>query len=399
MEFKFLNTNGDELSGRLELPVGPTKRAALFAHCFTCGKDILAAPRVSRELAQMGLAVLRFDFTGLGTSQGDFANTHFSSNVEDLVQAAAALREAGYTPEMLIGHSLGGAAVLAAASRIPEIRGVVTIGAPAEPQHVEHLFTGKTEEIEQGEAEVALGGRQFKIKKEFLDDIRGQTLKDKISQLRKPLLIFHSPLDQTVGIENASAIFQAARHPKSFVSLEQADHLLSKRADSRYVAQVIGSWATRYLSEEEEQEEKLSAGEVEVSTLSGKFTQKVRMGNHKFIADEPKTFGGDDFGPNPYELLLSALGACTSMTLQMYAAKKEWPLEKATVVLTHSRTHAKDCEACEQEDGKLEVFERTLTLTGDLDAEQRQRLVEIADKCPVHKTLLGDKEIHTKLSD
>lgn len=397
-KFVFKNSRGEELAGRLELPNKPTDQVALFAHCFTCGKDILAAPRISRHLAEKGLAVLRFDFTGLGSSQGDFSNTNFSSNVEDLVAAAEALKEAGYQTKLVIGHSLGGAAVLACAHLLTSVQGVVTIGAPAEPKHVEHLFTEELEEIEHGEAAVKLGGRTFTIRKQFLDDIRGQSQLEKIKNLGKALLVFHAPLDDTVGIDNAAAIYKAAKHPKSFVSLDRADHLLTRSADSTYVAEVISAWAGRYLTPSETAPSGLGHGEVRVSTYAGKFTQLIETEHHRYLADEPRNFGGDDRGPNPYELLLSALGACTTMTLQMYAARKSWALEKVAVTLKHSRTHADDCEECETKEGKLEVIERQLTIDGDLDSEQRNRLLEIADRCPVHKTLLGNKEIHTRLS-
>jgi len=395
-EFSFTNGHGQTLSGRLELPPEPTDRVALFAHCFTCGKDILGAPRISRALAAKGWAVLRFDFTGLGSSQGDFSNTNFSSNVDDLVHAARALADDGYKVELLIGHSLGGAAVLAAAHQVEEARGVVTIGAPAEPEHVEHLFTGKKEEIKAGEAEVRLGGRTFTIKKQFLEDIHRTLLADKIRTLRKALLIFHSPTDNTVGIDNAAKIYEAALHPKSFVSLHGADHLLSKQADADYVADVVAAWSQRYLEEtSEEDQEAPEEGEVLVSTLGGKFTQSVKTSHHQFLADEPKKMGGDDLGPSPYDLLLAALGACTSMTLQMYAARKGWGLQSVSVTLSHSRIHASDCRDCETKEGRLELIERRLRLNGELDSEQRDRLAEIADKCPVHRTLMGTKEIRT----
>ena len=394
-EFRFKNGTGQELAGRLELPVGSTHRAALFAHCFTCGKDVHAASRVSQELAKRGLAVLRFDFTGLGNSEGDFANTNFSSNIDDLVWAAKALREAGFDTELLIGHSLGGAAVLIAAQRIPESRGVVTIGAPSEPGHVEHLFTGKVDEIEQGRAEVRLGARTFTITGEFLQDIRSQSLTPKIAALGRALLVFHSPLDQIVGIENAAHIYQAAKHPKSFVSLDKADHLLSKREDSIYVAEMIASWAGRYLTGLTTETAKPQAGSVVVKTAEGPFGQFVHTQHHALYADEPKAFGGQDLGPNPYELLLSALGACTSMTLQAYAARKSWPLESVQVELSHSRVHLTDCEGCEQKNSKVELIERTVTAHGPLTQAQVERLAEIADKCPVHKTLLSSPKIQT----
>lgn len=396
-KFTFNNAEGHQLAGRLELPDHPTRQVALFAHCFTCGKDILAATRISRGLAAKGLAVLRFDFTGLGNSQGDFSNTDFSSNVQDLISASSALEQEGYEVKLLIGHSLGGAAVLACAHQLPGVQAVVTIGAPAEPKHVEHLFTGRLEAIEEGEAEVKLGGRTFHIRKQFLEDIRGQSQLQKVGSLGKALLVFHAPLDNTVGIENAAAIYQAAKHPKSFVSLDSADHLLSNPADSAYVAEVILSWVSRYLPSPEQAPSGLGHGEVRVSSGGGKFTQQVQTEKHHFLADEPAELGGNDRGPNPYELLLSALGACTAMTLQMYASRKNWPLREVAVTLKHSRVHAEDCRRCETESGKLELIERELSIQGDLSDEQLKRLLEIADKCPVHRTLLGDKEIHTQL--
>lgn len=285
---------------------------------------------------------------------------------------------------------------MAAAHQVEEARGVVTIGAPAEPEHVEHLFTGKKEEIKAGEAEVRLGGRTFTIKKQFLEDIHRTLLADKIRTLRKALLIFHSPTDNTVGIDNAAKIYEAALHPKSFVSLHGADHLLSKQADADYVADVVAAWSQRYLEEtSEEDQEAPEEGEVLVSTLGGKFTQSVKTSHHQFLADEPKKMGGDDLGPSPYDLLLAALGACTSMTLQMYAERKGWDLQSVSVTLSHSRIHASDCRDCETKEGRLELIERRLRLNGELDSEQRDRLAEIADKCPVHRTLMGTKEIRT----
>ena len=396
-KFTFKNSAGTELAGRLELPKHPTRQVALFAHCFTCGKDIHAASRISRELAARGLAVLRFDFTGLGNSQGDFGNSNFSTNVQDLLSASRALEDSGYEVKLLIGHSLGGAAVLACAHQLPGVQAVVTIGAPAEPRHVEHLLTGRLEAIEEGEAEVKLGARTFTIKKQFLDDIREHSLREKIGSLGKALLVFHAPLDNTVGIENAAAIYQAAKHPKSFVSLDSADHLLSDPADSAYVADVVAAWVSRYLTPEEHLSSGVGHGDVRVSSWGGKFTQLIRTEKHQLLADEPAELGGDDRGPNPYELLLSALGACTAMTLQMYADRKNWPLQEAAVTLKHSRIHAEDCRNCTTETGKLELIERELSLQGDLSEQQRQRLLEIADKCPVHRTLLGEKEIHTQL--
>jgi putative redox protein len=382
----------------LDLPLGEPTAYALFAHCFTCGKDIRAAKVIAERLAVCGIAVLRFDFTGLGGSEGEFANSHFSSNVNDLVAAADHLRKTRQAPALLIGHSLGGAAVLAAAHRIEEARAVVTIAAPCDPAHVTGLFKDHVEAIkERGEVEVALAGRPFRIRREFIDDVTEQKLRDCLASLRKALLIFHSPTDDLVGIENASRIFTAAKHPKSFVSLSGADHLLSKKSDARYVANVIAAWAERYLDQPQSvQEPESETGVVTVrETRSGKFQQEIMSGPHRFIADEPVSFGGLDSGPGPYDLLLASLGACTSMTIRLYADRKQLPLERVTVRLTHAKIHAEDCEHCETREGMIDRIDRTIALEGDLDAETRKRLMEIADKCPVHRTLKSENEIRT----
>ncbi|MET0867473.1 MAG: bifunctional alpha/beta hydrolase/OsmC family protein [Pseudorhodoplanes sp.] len=396
--FDFVNKRGERLSAVLDRPSAILRATALFAHCFTCGKDIRAARRIAETLNACGIGVLRFDFTGLGSSEGEFANTHFSSNVADLVAAAAHLRERGYPPALLIGHSLGGAAVLAAASEIPEARVVVTIEAPSDPAHVTHLFRDQIPLIqEHGEIEVSLAGRPFRIRKEFLDDVASHALKEKVANLRKALLVFHSPTDEIVGIENATEIFVAAKHPKSFVSLAGADHLLSRKEDAAYVGNVIAAWAERYLDMTIPAEAPQPEGEtVTVSeTRQSKFQQFIAAGRHTLIADEPVSAGGLNSGPNPYELLLAALGACTSMTLRLYADQKALPLDRVTVTLKHSRIHAADCETCETKEGKVDRIERELTLTGDLDAQQRKRLLEIADKCPVHRTLTSEIDIRT----
>jgi putative redox protein len=345
-----------------------------------------------------GIGVLRFDFTGLGASEGEFANTTFSSNVADLVAAADHLRATHAAPAILIGHSLGGAAVLAAAEKIAEARAVVTIAAPADPGHVKGLFRDQVAAIsEQGKVEVTLGSRNFRIKREFLDDVSEQRLVEQLPRLRKALLIFHSPTDPVVGIDSASAIFTAARHPKSFVSLAGADHLLSRSSDAIYVANVVAAWAARYLDEAPAATADAGTGDaVEVTeTRSGKFQQRIAAGRHVFMADEPTSVGGLDSGPSPYDLLLAALGACTTMTLRLYADRKALPLERASVRLTHAKIHADDCEHCETKEGMIDRIDRVVTLQGPLDGEQRARLMEIADKCPVHRTLKSEIEIRT----
>ena len=396
--FEFPNGKGEKLAGVLDLPLGKSTAFALFAHCFTCGKDIPAAKRIAERLAMHGVAVLRFDFTGLGSSDGEFANTHFSSNVYDLVAAADHLRKMMQAPAILIGHSLGGCAVLAASHRIPEARAVVTIAAPYDPAHVTGLFKQHIDTIrEQGEVEVALAGRPFRIKREFLDDVAEKKLDECLATLRKALLVFHSPTDDLVGIENASHIFTAAKHPKSFVSLAGADHLLSKASDAVYVANVIAAWAERYL----ERPAAMTEAAVETGTVlvretrAGKFQQEIMSGPHRFLADEPLKVGGLDSGPGPYDLLLAGLGACTAMTLRLYADHKQLPLERVSVRLSHNKIHAEDCENCETKEGMVDRIDRAITLEGALDHAQRQRLREIADKCPVHRTLESEIDIHT----
>jgi uncharacterized OsmC-like protein/fermentation-respiration switch protein FrsA (DUF1100 family) len=395
---EFPNAKGEKLSALLDLPLGKPAAFALFAHCFTCGKDNLAAKRMAERLAMCGVGVLRFDFTGLGTSEGNFADTHFSSNVDDLVAAADYLRKTHGAPAILIGHSLGGAAVLAAAHRIADARAVVTIAAPCDPAHVAGLFKDQVDKIrEQGEVEVSLAGRPFRIKREFLDDISEQRITDRVANLRKALLILHSPTDDIVSIDNASRIFLAAKHPKSFVSLAGADHLLIKKSDAVYVANVIAAWAERYLEERAERsDEQIEVGTVLVrETGNGKFQQEILSGPHRFLADEPVKVGGLDSGPGPYDLLLAGLGACTSMTLRLYADGKKLALKRVSVRLTHNKIHAEDCLNCETKEGMVDRIDRSITFEGALDAEQRKRLLEIADKCPVHRTLKSEIDIRT----
>jgi putative redox protein len=397
---EFPGALGATLAARLDRPAAPPAAYALFAHCFTCSKDTRAAAYLAAALAARGIATLRFDFTGLGGSGGDFANTDFTSNVDDLVAAAAFLRERYRAPEILVGHSLGGAAVLAAAPRIPEAAGVATINAPFDPAHVLRLIPDREAIARAGEAEVVLAGRSFRIRKQLLDDLAGQKLDETVRGLRKGLLVMHSPRDATVEIENATRIFQAARHPKSFVSLDPADHLLTRREDAVYAGHVLAAWAERYVRGAAPEAPAAAPGKVVVrETREGKFTQLVATRRHVVRADEPVAAGGLDSGMSPYDLLLAGLGACTSMTLRMYADLKGLPLERATVELRHDKIHAADCAECETREGKLDRIERVIGLEGALDAAQRAKLLEIANKCPVHRTLHSEITIPTRLAD
>ena len=400
-KFTFPGHAGDPLAARLDLPEGPVQATAILAHCFTCSKDIPAARRIAARLAGMGIAVLRFDFTGLGHSGGEFANTDFSANVADLVAAAGHLRERGFKPQMLIGHSLGGAAVLKAAGEIGGIRAVVTIGAPFDPAHVVANFGASIDEIrEKGEAEVCLANRPFTIRRNFLDDVASAELAPAIATLHAALLVMHSPVDQTVGIDNASKIFQAAKHPKSFVTLDTADHLLSDPADAEYAAGVIAAWAQRYLDlHAPPAPEGAPEGVVRVREADpAGFLQDIAAGPRLHaLADEPPEFGGTGRGMSPYQLVAAGLGACTSMTIRMYARRKGWPLQHVAVDVTHDKIHAEDCADCEGRTGRIDRFERVIRLEGPLDDTQRNRLLEIADKCPVHRTLSHASVIATRL--
>jgi len=395
----FPGAAGATLAARLDTPTAAPPRAfALFAHCFTCSKESRAATFIGEALADAGLATLRFDFTGLGGSEGEFANTNFSSNVADLIAAADWLRRMHRAPALLVGHSLGGAAVLAAAARIPEVAAVATINAPADPAHVARLFAPRRAEIEAaGEAEVVLAGRTFRIRRQFLADIEGQKLAAAIAALRRALLVFHAPRDTTVGVDNAAPIFGAAKHPKSFVSLDDADHLLTRREDAAYVGAVLAAWASRYLPHTPE---KVPDGPREIvdvrETRVGKFQQAIAIGPHRLVADEPVAAGGLDSGPSPYDFLLAALGACTAMTVRMYADQKQLPLERVGVRLVHDKIHADDCADCETKEGKVDRIERVVTLEGDLDDAARAKLLEIASKCPVHRTLHGEVTVPTR---
>ena len=400
-KIEFLSSEGNLLAARLDEPTMPAKAYALFAHCFTCSKDIFAASRIARALTLEGIAVLRFDFTGLGDSQGEFANTTFSSNIADLVAAAKFLEKEFEAPQLLIGHSLGGAAVIAAAHEIPSTRAVATIGAPCGVDHVLENFKANLDEIERsGEAEVSLAGRKFTIKSAFVENAKQQTQKEKIKSLKKPLLIFHSPLDQTVSIDSAAEIFVTAKHPKSFVSLDKADHLLTDHHDSVYVANVLAAWAMRYMDvvvEVAQEHPDHPVVKVE-ETGQSKFQQNAKVGKHTLLADEPLSVGGADTGPSPYDYLAIALGACTTMTMRMYADHKGYDIGKLSVDVSHAKVHAQDCADCgEGRQGRVDRFERTISVKGQVDPEIAQKLLRIADRCPVHKTLEHSSVVATKL--
>lgn len=390
---------GDSLAARLDLPEGPPLATALLAHCFTCSKDIPAARRIAARLASMGIAVLRFDFTGLGHSEGEFANTTFTSNVDDLVAAADYLGARGMGPDLLIGHSLGGAAVLKAAGRIPSARAVATIGAPFDPDHVTHNFDDALDRIRaDGKAVVTLGGRSVEIGRDFVEDVSAERLAPAIHHLGRALLILHAPRDAVVGIDNAARIFMAAKHPKSFVTLNGADHLVTDPADAEYAAAVIAAWAGRYLDlRPPAPPPGAPEGVVRVTEADpAGFLQDIQSGpNHHALADEPLSFGGTNRGMSPYGFLAAGLGACTSMTIRMYARRKGWPLAHVSVDVTHAKIHAED--AAGEGGEKVDRFVREIRLAGDLDVDQVQRLLEIADKCPVHRTLERTSEIVTRL--
>lgn len=390
--FEFSNSAGDTLAGILEVPAsGDIHAAALFAHCFTCTKNIRAAASIAGALAEQGIACLRFDFTGLGESEGDFGRTGFSANVDDLVAAAQALEQELAAPALLVGHSLGGTAVLMAAPRIESCVAVATIGAPGSAAHVMQHFAEGVDEIRtQGHATVNIGGRAFRLQREFVADLESQPETPQLGDLRRALLVMHSPVDNIVSIDHATQIFTAARHPKSFVSLDRADHLLRQREDAAYVAQVIAAWASRYLPEIPVVEEADHEPGVTAVTGAGSFRTEIQAGPHRLVADEPASVGGENTGPTPYGLLSAALAACTSMTLQMYARRKKIALSSAAVTVTHEKIHAKDCDECESEGGRVDQFERQIELNGDLTDAQHKRLLEIADMCPVHRTLHGE---------
>ncbi len=388
------------LSGKLEMPmIGQPQAYAIFAHCFTCSKNLNAVTNITRALIQNNIAVLRFDFTGLGQSKGAFEDSTFSSNIGDLISAYKYLEENHEAPQIIIGHSLGGTAVLHTSGQLPDVKAVVTLGAPFDPPHVAQLLSESIEEIqEKGAATVNIGGRPFKIKKKFLDDLENRDSRSIIRNLDRTLLILHSPQDQIVDIYNAAQIYDSAKHPKSFVSLDGADHLLSRAGDSLYVGDVIASWSKRYV--EIKTGDELSTNQQAVSKTGEKgYTTEVVVGQHKVIADEPLTVGGNDLGPSPYGYLMASLGSCTSMTLRMYADRKQWDVKDIKVHLNHSKVHKDDCEDCENKNEKIDQIERIIELEGNLDEAQKKRMLEIADKCPVHKTLHQGIRVISRLKE
>lgn len=394
----FPNRSGQMLSASLDLPLGIQPRAyAIFAHCFTCGKNLRAKRTISLALTQAGIAVLRFDFTGLGESEGEFYDTNFSTNVSDLLAAADFLTEHYEAPALLVGHSLGGAGVLLAGQHIESIKAIATINAPSQPAHVKHLFETVEQQIrEEGESPVSIAGRPFVIRKQFLDDIESVDLHSEIHKLRKALLVMHSPQDQIVGIENAKEIYVAAYHPKSFLTIDGADHLLGRKQDALYAGNMIAAWAGRYI--ELEDPNPLETDKQAVLRLGATgFTTEVRTGKHTFLADEPIKVGGADLGPTPYDLLVSSLGACTAMTMRMYADRKGWDLKEVKVHLQHSHEYAQDADAPDKPQSKIDVIAREIEIVGNLDEKQRSRLMEIADRCPVHRTLHGEIRVDTSV--
>lgn len=394
----FTNDDGIELAARLELPADAPRAYAVFAHCFTCSKDLRAARSISEALSERGFAVLRFDFTGLGESEGEFSETTFSSNASDLVAAAQFLEEEYEAPSLLVGHSLGGAAVLQAAADIPSTKAVATIGSPCRPDHVQKLLREAVGEIEEeGEAHVTLAGRSFTIKQQFLDDLEAHTMNERIRALDVALMVFHSPVDEIVGIEEAGHLFQAARHPKSFISLDDADHLLTRPSDATYVGHVLAAWAERYVEPIQPIEPETPTAQLAARTPAEGYRTELQAGRHRFVADEPKSVGGTDAGPTPYDYLAAALGSCTTMTLRMYADRKGWPLEEAIAYVEHETIHAEDCAHCETEKGRISRLTRRVKVIGDLDEKQRARLLEIANRCPVRRTLASEIDIQSEL--
>lgn len=393
----FESRHGHRLAGIVHIP--DTKEVvayALFAHCFTCTKNINSATNIADALSQTGIATLRFDFTGLGASKGDFADSSFTTNIEDLIDAAAFLEQKYQAPQLIVGHSLGGTAILAAAKNIPSAKAIASIGSPASPEHILHLLESNLESIEQqGSAKVDLAGRAFTFKQEFVDDVRKHSIDYK--RLGKALMVMHSPIDDTVSIDQAGLIFSYAMHPKSFVTLDNADHLLTKSEDSQYAGKVLASWAMRYIEPLEIAHATNDGVVVSAKTAQG-FLCNINANGHALIADEPKAAGGTNLGPSPYDYLASALGTCTAMTLNMYARHKKLDVVDVSVKVEHNRIHADDCVDCEKQQGQIDVFTRTISIEGNLDEAQSKRMLQIADRCPVHKTLENEIKIETALA-
>lgn len=396
----FQNKDSEILAGRLELPSDQDPHNyAIFAHCFTCTKNLMAVKNISRALTMAGFGVLRFDFTGLGESEGDFENTNFSGNVDDLVAATEYLSAHFKPPTLMIGHSLGGAAAIFAAAQVPSIKAVATINSPSHPSHVQHLLESNLAEIAaNGKAKVNLSGRPFTIKKQFLEDLENKSLVTIVKNLGKALLILHSPQDKMVSIKNAEEIYQAAHHPKSFVSLDGVDHLLTHKEDSSYVGKVIAGWASRYVDIPKKKEIRSQYEVVAQLDTVEKFSTHLKLGTHHFMADEPDDVGGNNFGPTPYQFLSGGLAACTAMTISMYAKRKKWDLKNVEVVIEYGKQHSLDCLDCENDSAKIDTFTRHIKLDGDLDNKQTSRLMEIADKCPVHRTLQSSVQIISDLN-
>ncbi len=398
----FENKKGSKLAAHLVIPLDKTPiYYAIFAHCFTCSKNIKAVNNISRTLANSGVAVLSFDFTGLGQSEGEFKDTNFSSNIDDLISAAAFMEKEYEAPKLLIGHSLGGTAVLYASAAMESVKAVVTIGAPAEAVHVRKLFKQGIDEIlEEGSATVNIGGSDFTITNDFIENLEKNKLSEILSDLRKSFLFIHSPQDKVVDISNAEMLYKAAHHPKSFLSIDGADHLVSDSKDSQYVGSVIAAWGERYLPEEADKAAALNdiqGHEVRVRLSGQGFTTEVKTPSHHLIADEPEAVGGDNQGPTPYDLLMASLGTCTAMTLRMYADRKKWPLKEVTVFLNHDKVHVEDIQNSKDSSAKISRFERIIEVEGDLDDSQTKRLLEIANKCPVHRTLQETIKIETSI--
>ena len=398
---KIENRKGLILNANLELPANQKPNYyAIFAHCFTCSSSLGAVRNISRALTNDGFGVLRFDFTGLGRSEGQFTDSHFSANVEDLIDVHNYMSNNFSAPGLLVGHSLGGAAVLVAASQIETVKAVATVGAPANVSHVKHLFSHGIEAVkEKGEVEINIGGRPFKINQDFIEAFDNTDLPSIVKQLRKPLLIMHSPFDKIVGVENAQELYHNAHHPKSFVSLDDADHLLTEEKDSKYVGDIIGTWAKRYFPKVEnimlETEGEQLVGHLNI--LEDNFTTSIQTKNHTLIADEPASIGGSDFGPSPYEYLNAGLAACTVMTLKMYAERKKWDLQEVFVYISHSRVHSNDLNVSVDKSKYLDHISKKLKFVGNLDIQQKERLKEIASRCPVHKTIASQVVFNTQI--